>query len=235
MAVTPSSSAVPSRSSWPTSGAADDLAPTREPAHAQPDAPRPTTPKAGARSMLGLHRLLEPNRFWYRVALWLESSPRLYRAFTRAEAWVKGRLFGCRMCAQCALPSTAYACPMTCPKQLRNGPCGGVSPTGTCEVYPDLRCVWLVAYERAEQEDRVADLRRLQRPIDQSLWGQSSWVNYWRGRDEALWTPDDGLEELPLLHVDPPANRDARPLASGDRGAPKTSGGQPADPVGNAV
>jgi hypothetical protein len=77
---------------------------------------------------------------------------------------------------------------MTCPKQLRNGPCGGVAPNGDCEVYPGLRCVWLIAYERAEREGRVRDLRRLQRPIDQREWGRSSWVNYWLGRDEGLWT-----------------------------------------------
>jgi hypothetical protein len=182
-----------------SSDAADEFEPSREPTHARPEAPRPALPKTDVRSMLGLHRLLEGNRLWYRVALWLESSPSLYRAFTRAEEWVKGRLFGCRMCAQCALPSTAYACPMTCPKQLRNGPCGGVSPDGSCEVYPGLRCVWLAAYERAEQEDRVADLRRLQRPIDQRKWGESSWVNYWLGRDEDLWTPDDGLARTPPL------------------------------------
>lgn len=154
------------------------------------------------RAMLRLHGLLEPNRLWYALALWLESRPRLYRAFRWAEQRVKGNLFGCHMCGQCALPSTAYTCPMTCPKQLRNGPCGGVSPRGMCEVYPDLRCVWLVAYERAEQEGRAADLRRLQRPIDQRRWGESSWVNYWLGRDEQLWTLDEPLEELPLLHGD---------------------------------
>ncbi|MCC7105722.1 MAG: methylenetetrahydrofolate reductase C-terminal domain-containing protein, partial [Chloroflexi bacterium] len=112
---------------------------------------------------------------------------------------VKGRLFGCKMCAQCALPSTVYSCPMTCPKQLRNGPCGGVSPTGTCEVYPDLQCVWVTAYERADREDRVSDLRRLQRPIDLRRWGQSSLVNYWLGRADDLWTDDDGLDERPVL------------------------------------
>ena len=90
------------------------------------------------------------------------------------------------MCGQCALPATAYACPMTCPKQMRNGPCGGVNMDGGCEVYPEMRCVWLMAYERAEAEGRVADLRRLQRPIDQRKWGESSWINYWQGRDEAL-------------------------------------------------
>jgi methylene-tetrahydrofolate reductase-like protein len=44
------------------------------------------------------------------------------------------------------------------PEQLRNGPCGGVSPIGECEVHPGVRCVWLVAFERAEAEGRASDL-----------------------------------------------------------------------------
>ncbi|MDQ3990150.1 MAG: methylenetetrahydrofolate reductase C-terminal domain-containing protein, partial [Actinomycetota bacterium] len=120
-----------------------------------------------------------------------------YQAFTAAEEKVKGKAFGCQMCGQCALPATGYACPMTCPKQLRNGPCGGVSPEGQCEVTPELRCVWVVAYERAEAEGRAGDLTLLQRPIDHREWGRSSWVNYWQGRDEGLWTADDGLGSTP--------------------------------------
>jgi hypothetical protein len=183
-----------------------------DPVGARLNAPRPAVPRASVRSMLALHRLLEPNRLWYRAALLLESRPPLYRAFTWAEEQIKRRLFGCRMCAQCALPTTAYACPMTCPKQLRNGPCGGVSPQGNCEVYPELRCVWVVAYERAAQAGRVADLRRLQRPIDQRRWGQSSWVNYWLGRDARLWTDDDGLEAPPALLEEPAAPRPGNPV-----------------------
>lgn len=150
-----------------------------------------------------MHAVLKRNRVWDAVAGWLEATPPLYKTFTWVEKQAKQRLFGCRMCAQCALPSTAYACPMTCPKQLRNGPCGGVGMDGSCEVYPGLRCVWLQAYERAEQDDHVADLRRLQRPIDQRKWGQSSWVNYWKGRDEDLWTEGDGRLELPMLPASP--------------------------------
>lgn len=145
------------------------------------------------------HRLLAPNRAWYRIALVLQSSGPLYRAFAWTEEQVKSRMFGCRMCGQCALPTTAYACPQSCPKQLRNGPCGGVSFDGRCEVYPELRCVWYAAYRRAESEGRVSDLRRLVRPIDQRRWGQSSWVNFWQGRDEDLWTEGDGLDEEAAL------------------------------------
>ena len=70
---------------------------------------------------------------------------------------------------------------------------------GSCEVYPGMRCVWLIAYERAADEGRVGDLRRLQRPIDQRKWGQSSWVNYWHGEDDGLWTSEEDFDNSPLL------------------------------------
>jgi hypothetical protein len=52
--------------------------------------------------------------------------------------------------------------------------------------------VWLVAFERAEGSGRAADLHLLQRPIDHRAWGQSSWVNYWSGRDDDLWATGAG-------------------------------------------
>jgi hypothetical protein len=141
-----------------------------------------------------LGKLLRPNPAYRRLASWLERSPRALAVFTAAERRSKEALFGCQMCGQCALPATGYACPMSCPKQLRNGPCGGVSPDGRCEVYPSERCVWVIAYERAESAGHVADLARLQRPVDRRQVGSSSWVNYWLGRDEELWTADPGLD-----------------------------------------
>lgn len=153
-----------------------------------PVSPRPVTPRASARSMYLLHHLLEPNAGYRRLAACLEAMPGLRRLFTAAEKGVKKEIFGCQMCGQCTLPSTGYACPMTCPKQLRNGPCGGVGGDGRCEVYPDMRCVWLTAFERAESQGRSGDLLRLQLPVDHRVWGQSSWIRYWQGRDEDLWT-----------------------------------------------
>lgn len=138
--------------------------------------------------MYRIQRMLRPNPCYRALARLLESVPLLRRLFTAAEERVKADLFGCSMCGQCALPVTGYACPMSCPKQMRNGPCGGVGANGSCEVYPELRCVWLEAYDRAVSAGRQADLSRLQRPIDQRVWGQSSWINYWQGRDEGLWT-----------------------------------------------
>ncbi len=165
-----------------------------------PGWPHPTRPRPAAVSTYRIAPLLRPNRLYRRLAGWLERSPRALRLFTAAERRSKEALFGCRMCGQCALPATGYACPMTCPKQLRNGPCGGVSPNGDCEVHPGERCVWLVAHERAEDAGRGHDLTLLQRPVDHRLAGSSSWVNYWLGRDEDLWTRDDGLREPPPVH-----------------------------------
>jgi hypothetical protein len=165
--------------------------------------PHPSKPRGAARGAYLIAPLVRPNPLYRRIAAWLERAPRARRLFTAAERRSKETLFGCRMCGQCALPATGYACPMTCPKQLRNGPCGGVSPNGDCEVYPGERCVWVIAHERAESEGHTADLARLQRPVDQRLTGSSSWLNYWLGRDEDLWTSDDGLAARPPVHRAP--------------------------------
>ncbi|HEY7430873.1 MAG TPA: methylenetetrahydrofolate reductase C-terminal domain-containing protein [Streptosporangiaceae bacterium] len=165
--------------------------------------PRPVRPRLPARLAYLLQRLMAPNPAYRWLAARLAASRLPGRVFTAGEAASKGELFGCRMCGQCALPVTGYACPMTCPKQLRNGPCGGVGADGSCEVYPDMRCVWVVAYERAESRGRTADLSLLQRPIDQRLWGQSSWVSYWLGQDDGLWAPATGSGEAPGIRRSP--------------------------------
>ncbi|WP_432839814.1 methylenetetrahydrofolate reductase C-terminal domain-containing protein [Dactylosporangium sp. CA-092794] len=171
--------------------------------------PRPFRPRIGARPAYAAHRLLARNRLYHRLAAAVERRPGVYRWFTTAERVTKERLFGCRMCGQCALPATGYACPMTCPKQLRNGPCGGASPTGRCEVVPELTCVWVIAGERAAAGGHDADLDLLLRPADHRQWTRSSWVNYWQGRDEGLWIDpaDERLRADPTDErrwVDPP-------------------------------
>jgi len=88
---------------------------------------------------------------------------------------------------------------MSCPKQLRNGPCGGVSQAGQCEVYPDRRCVWVIAFERAEESGHGHDLDLLQRPVEHRQTGHSSWLNYWQGRDAGLWADTTGPADRPAL------------------------------------
>jgi hypothetical protein len=103
------------------------------------------------------------------------------------ESAVKKPLFGCRMCGQCVLHDTGLTCPMTCPKTLRNGPCGGVREDGSCEVAPELECVWVRA-ERRSRELRLLPgawrehLQLLRPPVDNRLQGSSSWLNLVAGR-----------------------------------------------------
>jgi len=103
------------------------------------------------------------------------------------EHAVKGPIWDCRMCGQCVLHSTGMTCPMTCPKTLRNGPCGGVREDGHCEVVPEMRCVWTKGYERSRKlplpgtwRDEFSHLRP---PVDNTLRGTSSWINFVSKRD----------------------------------------------------
>ena len=71
-----------------------------------------------------------------------------------AERAVKEVLFDCRDCGDCALPELQFLCPQSqCPKQERNGPCGG-SRLDACEVYPDRPCVWHRVYCPGESGGR---------------------------------------------------------------------------------
>lgn len=92
------------------------------------------------------------------------------------ERHVKGFMFDCRMCGQCILSSTGMSCPMNCPKQLRNGPCGGVRANGNCEVEPDMPCVWVKAWEGAQAMRNRDSILAVQKPVDQSLRESSAWL-----------------------------------------------------------
>jgi hypothetical protein len=106
-------------------------------------------------------------------------APRLsQRLMTWGEARVKSWLFNCQMCGQCILHSTGMTCPMTCPKNLRNGPCGGVRQDGRCEVIPDRLCVWVQAWERSQQMTTYGhEIHLIQPPVNRALQHTSSWVN----------------------------------------------------------
>ena len=100
------------------------------------------------------------------------------RVMILVEEAGKGYVFNCRMCGQCILHSTGMTCPMNCPKNLRNGPCGGVRANGHCEVKPEMRCVWVQAWERSrEMHDYQDEILLLQAPVNRSLHGTSSWIN----------------------------------------------------------
>ena len=109
---------------------------------------------------------------------------RLEKPVAALEKVVKGFLFDCQMCGQCALSSTGMSCSMNCPKNLRNGPCGGVRANGNCEVKPDMRCVWIEAYEGSQRmREGQAAIRVVQIAVDRRLEGRSSWLKL--ARDKA--------------------------------------------------
>ena len=102
---------------------------------------------------------------------------RIERPVALVEKAVKGLLFDCRMCGQCVLSSTGMSCPMNCPKNLRNGPCGGVRADSNCEVKPDMKCVWVEAFHGSERiPDGVRAMSNIQFAVDQRLQGRSSWL-----------------------------------------------------------
>jgi 5,10-methylenetetrahydrofolate reductase len=94
------------------------------------------------------------------------------------EHGTKQLMFDCQMCGQCVLSSTGLACPMNCAKQMRNGPCGGVRADGTCEVKPEMRCVWV---EATVGSQRIAGTggkipAPLLPPLDHTREGKSTWI-----------------------------------------------------------
>jgi hypothetical protein len=118
----------------------------------------------------------------------------LRRAILTIERVTKEAIWDCRMCGQCILHSTGMSCPMRCPKNLRNGPCGGVLQDGNCEVLPNRPCVWVQAWRGSRMMPVWRDhLLHIQKPVDWRLQETSSWENLLTGRDgdaPAGWNRD---------------------------------------------
>ena len=121
-----------------------------------------------------------------------------YRRATRlilpVEDLGKRLVFDCQMCGQCVLHYTGMTCPMTCPKNLRNGPCGGVRLNGQCEVKPELKCVWVDAFERSLKMPLFGEeIKTEQPPVNWQLQHTSSWINMLTGIDRR--TRDQGEDQ----------------------------------------
>lgn len=108
----------------------------------------------------------------------------LRKAVLLLEKGIKEPIWDCRMCGQCILHSTGMVCPMRCPKNLRNGPCGGVLQDGHCEVLPDRPCVWVQAWRGSRKLLLWRDhLAHVNKPVDWRLQETSSWENLVTGRE----------------------------------------------------
>ncbi|MDA8442736.1 MAG: methylenetetrahydrofolate reductase C-terminal domain-containing protein, partial [Peptococcaceae bacterium] len=93
----------------------------------------------------------------------------------------------CKDCGDCALLDLAYLCPMSqCPKNQRNGACGG-SYQGWCEVYPnEKKCVWVRAYARLKNYNEEGQLGAYHvAPANWNFYQTSSWYNFFLGLDHS--------------------------------------------------
>jgi len=137
----------------------------------------------------------------------IDRHPGEAHALERLEYAVKRPLFGCEACGNCVLGHMEYVCPQTCPKHMRNGPCGGTF-NGRCEVV-DKPCIWVAVYDHAAAANRVGDLNTFIPPPDRALTGTSSWINYFLERDNR-----PGNEHaLVTIHAAPPAGGTSQPAA----------------------
>jgi len=156
-----------------------------------------------SRGMERLYELLESLLVFGAPILKRVGYERLEKPLASFERGVKGLLFDCQMCGQCALSSTGMSCPMNCPKTLRNGPCGGVRPNGNCEVKPEMKCVWVQAWEGAGRMGTQDAILAVQQPVDNRLKGHSSWLRVVREKTE------------PPMPAAPAAKRAASPPPAG--------------------
>src|SRR2546428_13214043 len=114
---------------------------------------------------------------WARAMFaWIDRRPTMSHFLERAEFAIKSPAFGCEACGNCVLPDMQYVCPQTCPKQLRNGPCGGTN-NGQCEGIPERPCGWVRGYERAKHAGEIPPLRIYIPPPGRLLKRTSSWIN----------------------------------------------------------
>lgn len=137
---------------------------------------------------------------------------RLESLFAWGERTTKIPLFDCKMCGMCNLRGTGMTCPMTCPKNLRNGPCGGVRPDGKCEVKPEMACIWVLAWQRAaHMETYGGKILDVHPPVDRSLQGTSAWLNMLDGTDQQHpdgWMSGTGIASNVFLFEPFPMNHD---------------------------
>ncbi len=115
-----------------------------------------------------------PGRRWQPPFLPFKREPFGRRALAQLERWVKGPMFGCRMCGNCLLQETAFICPMECPKGIRNGPCGG-STEEHCYVDETRPCMWYKIYDRAFRMGREEKLLEVLPPLDWNKTGTETW------------------------------------------------------------
>ncbi len=119
-----------------------------------------------------------------KIAAYFERTGRA-SGFSAFEYFIKEFLYDCKRCGDCYLGELDFLCPQSqCAKKLINGPCGG-SEDGWCEVWgKKKRCLFVRQYNRKRNslDELFKDVDILP-PRDWGLELQSSWINFFLGRD----------------------------------------------------
>ncbi len=75
----------------------------------------------------------------------------------------------CAQCGDCLLGYTGGICPVVnCSKGLVNGPCGGTTDDGQCEVEKGRPCAWAQIYQRLQSVGRLDLMKKIVPPRDNS-------------------------------------------------------------------
>jgi methylenetetrahydrofolate reductase (NADPH) len=119
--------------------------------------------------------LITPSRRWQPAFYPFRKEKFASRLLAKTELLIKGPLFGCRMCGNCLLQETAFICPMECPKGMRNGPCGGTTPSKDCYIDETRKCIWYAIYKNAEKMGREEMLLEVLPPLDWEKVGTETW------------------------------------------------------------
>jgi len=76
----------------------------------------------------------------------------------------------CVACGDCVLGETFGLCPMSrCAKGLLNGPCGGTTKDGKCELDENTDCVWNLIVERAKARGQLDALKKIRKAKNFSM------------------------------------------------------------------
>lgn len=138
-----------------------------------------------------VHNLMfEPGKNFYGMMRGISKSVEgssMDKVYHGLEHLAKVIMYDCKDCGDCALSDLAYLCPMSqCPKNQRNGACGG-SYYGWCEVHPNKRkCIFVKAYSRLKnfgQQSQLDDYHV--DPCNWDLYQTSSWINFYLGNDHS--------------------------------------------------
>jgi len=125
------------------------------------------------------------------------------------EDVIKVPLFKCQHCGECLLSTTAFICSQNCPKRLRNGPCGGTGEDGSCEVYPERKCVWYRIYYRSKRLNRLSMLYKIKKIHNWNLEGTSAWLNVFKKRIEApIWFVRNDKQKVKDIIADDAQRKD---------------------------